>query len=148
MLLLRSSITCFTSFRKTDWNKNLQVIFNFCLLVLMLGWFTNLLKINLHYYHLRMQEELWSPRSTKCRSNDSNVDLKYSFISNNIDLLCKSMDWFLYDIDLRRERVNIMSVSASLLFFFWKVRLVFHPKRFTCFAWTKTIEVCQFYLSV
>ena len=29
-----------------------------------------------------------------------------SYKNQSIDLLCKSMDWFLYDRDLRHERVN------------------------------------------
>ena len=29
-----------------------------------------------------------------------------SYRNQSIDLLCKSMDWFLYDIGLRRERVK------------------------------------------
>ena len=29
-----------------------------------------------------------------------------SFRNQSIDLLCKSMDWFLYEIGLRRERVK------------------------------------------
>ena len=28
-----------------------------------------------------------------------------SYRNQSIDLLCKSMDWFLYDIGLRRERL-------------------------------------------
>ena len=30
-----------------------------------------------------------------------------SYRNQSIDLLCKSMDWFLYDRDLRYEIVNI-----------------------------------------
>ena len=41
LLLLRSLITCFTSFTETDWHENWRVIFKFCLIVLMLAWFTN-----------------------------------------------------------------------------------------------------------
>ena len=33
------------------------------------------------------------------------------------DLLCKSMDWFLYDRDLRHERVNGLSVILDKLEF-------------------------------
>ena len=29
-----------------------------------------------------------------------------SYRNQSIDLICKSMDWFLYDRDLRHERVN------------------------------------------
>ena len=29
-----------------------------------------------------------------------------SYRNQSIDLLCKSKDWFLYDKDLRQERVN------------------------------------------
>ena len=29
-----------------------------------------------------------------------------SYRNQSIDLLCKSMDWFLYESDLRHERVN------------------------------------------
>ena len=32
-----------------------------------------------------------------------------SYKSQSIDLLCKSMDWFLYDNGLRHERVNVRS---------------------------------------
>ena len=45
LLLLRSLITCFTSFTETGWNENLPVILKFCLIVLMLGWSTNLTKM-------------------------------------------------------------------------------------------------------
>ena len=31
-----------------------------------------------------------------------------SYRNQSIDLLCKSMDWFLYDNDLRHERVNFL----------------------------------------
>ena len=31
-----------------------------------------------------------------------------SYRNHSIDLLCKSMDWFLYDSDHRHERVNIL----------------------------------------
>ena len=44
-LLLQSLITCFTSFIKTGWNKNLLVILKFFLIVLMLGWLSNLMKM-------------------------------------------------------------------------------------------------------
>ena len=45
LLLWRSLITCFTSFTETGWNENLLVILKFCLIVLMLGWLTNLIKM-------------------------------------------------------------------------------------------------------
>ena len=32
---------------------------------------------------------------------------RYSYRNQSIDLLCKSMDWFLYDIGLRHERVKL-----------------------------------------
>ena len=32
-----------------------------------------------------------------------------SYSNQSTDLLCKSMDWFLYDRDLRRERANVLS---------------------------------------
>ena len=32
--------------------------------------------------------------------------MEYSFLVESIDLLRKSMDWFLYDNDLRHERVK------------------------------------------
>ena len=38
-----------------------------------------------------------------------------SYKNQSIDLLCKSMDWFLYDIGLRRERVNYAFVSKISL---------------------------------
>ena len=31
-----------------------------------------------------------------------------SYRNQSIDLLCKSMDWFLYDIGLRHERVKVI----------------------------------------
>ena len=45
LLLLRSLITCFTSFTETGWNENFLVILKFCLIVLMLGWLKNLIKM-------------------------------------------------------------------------------------------------------
>ena len=32
--------------------------------------------------------------------------MRLSYRNQSIDLVCKSMDWFLYDINLRHERVN------------------------------------------
>ena len=37
-----------------------------------------------------------------------------SYRNQSIDLLCKSMDWFLYDNGLRHERVNFNSITCSL----------------------------------
>ena len=34
-----------------------------------------------------------------------------SYRNQSIDLQCKSMDWFLYDRDLRHEKVNSQSVK-------------------------------------
>ena len=45
LLLLRSLITCFTSITETGWNENLLVILKFCLIVLLLGWSTDLTKM-------------------------------------------------------------------------------------------------------
>ena len=38
--------------------------------------------------------------------------------NQSIDLQCKSMDWFLHDRDLRRERVKRLSFSRKQLFNF------------------------------
>ena len=35
-----------------------------------------------------------------------------SYRNQSIDLLCKSMDWFLYDIGLRREIINFKIAIA------------------------------------
>ena len=36
-----------------------------------------------------------------------------SYRNQSIDLLCKSMDWFLYDNGLRHERVNVISLQKN-----------------------------------
>ena len=36
-----------------------------------------------------------------------------SYRNQSIDLLCKPVDWFLYDIGLRRERVKQLSNNLS-----------------------------------
>ena len=38
----------------------------------------------------------------------------YHYRNQSIDLLCKSVDWFLYDNDLRHERVNINPIQYEL----------------------------------
>ena len=45
-----------------------------------------------------------------------------SYRNQTTDLLCKSMDWFLYDRDLGHERVN-MVVIISFLF-----KTLYQPK--------------------
>ena len=49
-----------------------------------------------------------------------------SYRNQSIDLLCKSMDWFLYDNSLRHERVKMgkkwiqhILCSSKILFCFW-----------------------------
>ena len=51
------------------------------------------------------------------------VDLTLSYRNQSIELLCKLMDWFLYDRDLHHERVN-------WLYFYWysQTMLVVIPK--------------------
>ena len=41
-----------------------------------------------------------------------------SYRNQSIDLLCKSVDWFLYDNDLRRERVNASLVPSLVTLLF------------------------------
>ena len=79
LLLLRSLITCFTSFPERSWNENSLTILKFCLIVLMLGWLTSLIKI------LSVSSSLVCDGGTlenlsvhMCRSNDSTIDPKYS----------------------------------------------------------------------
>ena len=50
--------------------------------------------------------------------------------SQSIDLLCKSMDWFLYDRDLRHERVN----------WFFLLHLMFRNRPFTGVPWQSCSE--------
>ena len=38
---------------------------------------------------------------------------RLSYRNQSIDLLCKSMDWFLYDNDLRHERVNYNEIYIN-----------------------------------
>ena len=45
-----------------------------------------------------------------------------SYRNQSIDLLCKSMDWLLYDIDLRRERVKWAFTTQKHI---WNFRVVF-----------------------
>ena len=90
LLLLRSLITCFTSFTETGWNENLLVISKFCLIVLMLGWLANLIKMlsissSLVYDGGTLQEL----SVHTCRSSDSTIDPKYS-----LNVLAK--DWVLF----------------------------------------------------
>ena len=42
--------------------------------------------------------------------NSFMTEVKLSYRNQSIDLVCKSMDWFLYDKDLHHERVkNVVS---------------------------------------
>ena len=68
----------FTSFTESGWNKNLPVILLFCLIVLMLGWLTKLIKM------LSVPPSLVCDRGTLeeysihiCRSSHSIMDPKY-----------------------------------------------------------------------
>ena len=40
--------------------------------------------------------------------------MSLSYRNQTIDLLCKSMDWFLYDRDLRHESVKAESITLTL----------------------------------
>ena len=42
-----------------------------------------------------------------------------SYNNQSIDLLCKSMDWFLYDNGLRHERVNLVLYFLLLYYSIW-----------------------------
>ena len=46
-----------------------------------------------------------------------------SYRSQSIDVLCKSMNWFLYDMDLRHERVNVRLLKG--LFFLRHILKIF-----------------------
>ena len=106
---IRSFITCFTSFTETGWNENLLVILKFCLIVLMLGWLTNLIKMlsisSLLVYDGGTLEEL---SVYMCRSSESTIDPKYSLNVLAISLFLKIISAF---------SCNIMSVSALLYLF-------------------------------
>ena len=39
-----------------------------------------------------------------------------SYRNQSINVLCKSMDWFLYDSDLRQERVNTTTAIYDIYF--------------------------------
>ena len=51
-------------------------------------------------------------------NNSYNLTLSWrrplSYRNQPIDLLCKSMDWFLYDNGLPHERVNVISISMGM----------------------------------
>ena len=132
LLLLRSSIPCLTSFTKTGWNESLLVMLKFCLIVLILGWLTNLIKMlsvpSSLVYDGGTLEEL---SVHIYRSTDSTMDPKYSWNVLAISLSLKIISSFLF---------TIMSVSA-LLCLFEKLRHVFYPKRYTSLAWIKIMEV-------
>ena len=49
-----------------------------------------------------------------------------SYRNQSIDLLCKSMDWFLYDNGTRHQRVKTINFSSTLDF----VRITFVPSTF------------------
>ena len=42
-----------------------------------------------------------------------------SYRNQSIDLLCKWMDWFIYDNDPRHERVKNLCVTFSLIHLFY-----------------------------
>ena len=106
LLLLRSLITCFRSFTETGWNQNLLVILKFCLIALMLGWLTNLIKMLSISSSLVYDEgSLGEPSIHMCRSSDSTMDPKYSLNVLAISLLLKIVSPFSF---------NITSVSASM----------------------------------
>ena len=67
--------------------------------------------------------------------NDPTLTLSWkrpiSYRKQSIDLLDKSMDWFLHDIGLRHERVNLKSESVNLNWINLKCKT-------DCFMWRKS----------
>ena len=65
-----------------------------------------------------------------------------SYINQSIDFLCKSMDWFLFDIGLRRERVN--DTHREKLVLYWiqgKNSLKYKIGCFWRFTYVYTINI-------
>ena len=109
LLLLGSLITCFTSVTETHWNENLLVILEFCLIFLMLGWSTNLIKmLYIPSFLLYDGWTLEEPLVHMSRSSDSTMDPKYSLNVLAISLF-----------------LRILSVRMCFTVFIWKVRLAF-----------------------
>ena len=50
----------------------------------------------------------------RCRALALSCRRPLSYRNQSIDLQSKSMDWFLYDNDLRLERVNLLLVTVIL----------------------------------
>ena len=118
LLLLRSLITCFILFTKADGNKSLWVIFNFCLIVLMLGWFTHFIKLLSLLLSIMHAGKAFDPSVHICRSNDSVVIPKYSLNVAAISLFLKIVSPFSFNI-----------ISDLLHCVCWKVRFAFLPKK-------------------
>ena len=45
-----------------------------------------------------------------------------SYRNQSIDLLCKSMDWFLYDTNLHQERINALNKFPANQILYWKLQ--------------------------
>ena len=63
-----------------------------------------------------------------------------SYRNQSIDLLCKSMDWFLYDIGLRRDRVKL-SIEGPILLVFVNLSQIF-SEGFLVIAINKVQSFC------
>ena len=70
-----------------------------------------------------------------------------SYRNQSIDLLCKSMDWFLYDSELRQERVNNTHCmkSVQIRSFFWSVFSCIQTRKNSVFG-NFSRKDCQLYL--
>ena len=68
-----------------------------------------------------------------------------SYRNQSIDLLLKSMDWFLYDIGLRHERVNKGNKSEKHLCLPWKSRFL---QKLETVLWIKHSEFLEAFFQI
>ena len=103
--------TCFTSFTETCWNQSLIVILKFCLIVLMLGWLTNLTKILSISSLLAHDWGTLEERSVHiCRFSDSTMDPYYSYNTYSLNVLATNLFFKI----ISHFSLNITSASTLL----------------------------------
>ena len=91
--------------------------------------------------------------ASECGSGESDIDdfdLRFSYRRTNVNkysplciaaLLCKSMDWFLYDRELRHERVSYLCFFTTIDDH-WNLR--FLPSSVWKYEHTKLIKLFYF----
>ena len=89
---------------------------------------------------------IWSrDRTVACNELSLSWRRPLSYRKKSIDLRSKSMNWFLYDIGLRHERVNDDYYDSSfLLLFFCYICYLSHQSNFEKFVWPAFINAVSY----